>query len=63
MSGVGHGAGYHGLTGGLIMMQTLTRMINYDGGGDEKGGLWSLYMSGVEHGAGYHGLTGGYHRR
>ena len=36
MSGVGHGAGYHGLTGGLIMMQTLTIMINYDGGGDEK---------------------------
>ena len=28
MSGVGHGAGYHGLTGGLIMMQTLTIMIN-----------------------------------
>ena len=62
MSGVGHSAGYHGLTGGLIMMQNLTIMINYDDG-DEKGGLWFLYMSGVGHGAGYHGLTGGYHRR
>ena len=39
MTGVGHGAlaWYHGLTGGLIMMQALTIMINYDGGGDEKG--------------------------
>ena len=63
MSGVRHGAGYHSLTEGLIIMQTLTIMINYDDGGDEKGGLWSLYMSGVGHGAGYHGLTGGYHRR
>ena len=63
MSGVRHGAGYHGLTACLIMMQTLTIMTNYDDGGDEKGGLWFLYMSGVGHGAGYHGLTGGYHRR
>ena len=39
MSGVRHGAGYHSLTEGLIIMQTLTIMINYDDGGDEKGGL------------------------
>ena len=39
MSGVRHGAGYHGLAEGLIMMKTLTIMINYDDSGDEKGGL------------------------